>query len=238
MTDESTVEIPVEKHLAFDPKPAAEYLAAQLAEGHLTHEDLARIVFEYQKVYGLVPDGKPGPTTLATLLRMGLMPKVYPLRVLSDLRRPVITSGFRTPSRPDHDGVDLFYRYDPTKDPPSKVGDGAATRGADGKPKWWIPPNERAIAAAAGRVSLAGDSPTGHRVWIEHGDGYRTGYFHLRSLLVTVGQNVTIATPLGECGDNPRDIDARHLHFEVSPIERYDPIDPERWLVGATYHVG
>lgn len=217
---------------------AAEFIALQLASGDLTHEDLARIVWAYQRANGLVPDGKPGPITRATLARQKTMAKCYPLRVLPDLRRPEITSGFRSRDRPDHDGVDLFYRYVAGRDAPIKVGDGFATRGLDGKPKWFIPEGELAIAAAGGLVSAAEKSPTGWRVWVNHDDGYRTGYFHLRNLRVRAGQHVPLGAPLGEVGDNPRDIDARHLHFEVSPIDRYAPIDPERWLVGATYFVG
>src|SRR5262245_2883075 len=111
------------------------------------------------------------------------IPKVYPLPVLPDLRRPYITSGFkaRNPSRPNHDGCDLFYRWRES-DGPQKLGDGGATRDPahPGQPRWFIPPGLRAIAAAAGTVTAAGPSRTGFHVWIAHADGNRTGYFHLR----------------------------------------------------------
>lgn len=224
--------------MSFDPQAAGEYLAAELAAGRLTHATLARIVGEYQLMTGLVADGRPGPATLEMLDHQSVFHKVYPLAVLPDMRKPEITSQYKTrnPARPDHNGVDLFYRYDPAKDPPVKVGDGAAARGKDGKPKWWIPEDAPAIAAAPGRVSAASNSKTGWRVWIEHADGHRTGYFHLRNVRVAVGQYVEIGKPLGEVGDNPADLDAEHLHFEVSPLDRYEPMDPEMWLQGATYH--
>lgn len=164
--------------------------------------------------------------------------KVYPLPVLADLRKPIITSAFhaKNPSRPKHNGCDFFYRWKES-DGPVKLGDGGATRdqARPGKPKWFIPKGLRAIAAAPGIVQLASDSPTGWRVWVKHADGMRTGYFHLRGIAVRIGQEVAIGTQLGEVGDNPKDIDAQHLHFEVSPVHRYAPIDPEEWLVGATY---
>lgn len=166
--------------------------------------------------------------------------KVFPLPVLPDLRRPHITSGFhgRNPTRPNHNGCDLFYRWMETLDPPQKLGDGGAARDPKtGGPRWFIPAGLNAIAAAPGVVTAAGTTKTGHHVWIQHADGFRTGYFHLRDARVGVGQVVTTGTKLGEVGDNPIDRDAEHLHFEVSPTGRYEPLDPEDWLVGATYFV-
>jgi murein DD-endopeptidase MepM/ murein hydrolase activator NlpD len=131
--------------------------------------------------------------------------------------------------------VDFFYPYVPAVDPPMKVGDGGATRGADGKPKWWIPPGTLAIAAAAGKVIRSGRIETGGRIAIAHSDGMQTIYVHLKSLLVKEGDEVYMGQPLGEPGDNPRDIDATHLHFEVSPLDTYAPINPAEWLKLATY---
>jgi hypothetical protein len=168
-----------------------------------------------------------------------VLAKVYPLPVLPDLRRPYITSGHhaRNPSRPNHNGADLFYRWMATLDPPQKLGDGGATRDPKNpkQPKWFIPAGTCAIAAAPGVVQSAGETPTGWHVWVQHADGFKTGYFHMRDVRVGVGHVVTTGTQLGEVGDNPRDKDAEHLHFEVSPSGKYAPIDPETWLVGATY---
>ncbi len=108
---------------------------------------------------------------------------------------------------------------------------GAAGKKSDGSPKWVVPTGTLAIAAAAGVVQLAGDSATGHRVWVDHGNGYRTGYFHLLDLRVVVGARVVAGAALGLVGDNPADNDGRHLHFEVSPIDRYAPLDPEPFLL-------
>lgn len=212
---------------------AIAYVRARLANNELTAEDVCRLVLSFQGVAGLEVDGIPGAKTLAEL-RPKM--KVYPLPQLDDGRRPKITSAFKSknPGRPKHNGCDLFYRWQES-DGPVRLGDGGATRGPDGKPKWFIPSGVRAIAAAPGFVVKADNSPTGWRVWIRHNDGYDTGYFHLRNLLVSAGAAVPAGQPLGEVGDNPVDIDAEHLHFEVSPSDRYAPIDPEIWLADADY---
>lgn len=195
----------------------------------ITPEQVTELVRYWQAGHGLVVDGIVGPKTLATLADAGRW-LASPLPVLPDGRRAVITSGFksRNPSRPNHDGVDLFY---PWRAGDRVGGGGPAGRGPDGSPRWGVPDGTCAIAAAAGVVQIAGPSPTGHRCWIDHGAGLRTGYFHLTDLRVAVGQRVERGTPLGLVGDNPADRgDARHLHFEVSSTDRYEPVDPEPLL--------
>jgi murein DD-endopeptidase MepM/ murein hydrolase activator NlpD len=232
--------------MSFDLKPAADFVAQCLANKELTAEHIVLLTRAWQAAHGLADDGKPGKLTVAALeqelrkLRKQPIVKAYPLRELPDGRRPQITSGFYTnnPSRPTHKGVDLFYPYNPKTDPPVKVGDGGATRDAAGKPKWFIPDKECARAAADGVVTMAGRIATGFRVTIEHLDGNETIYCHLRDVRVAVGQSVALGTPLGEVGDNPIDVDAEHLHFEVSPAGVYQPFDPAIWLQGAAYFVG
>ncbi len=224
-----------------DYESAAAFVRKQLERGILTFGDIARLTAYYQLHEALYVDGKPGEITLAGVRRMpGPLHKVAPLPVLPDLRKPQITSSFKSsnPSRPNHDGCDWFYRWRP-EDGPQKLGDGGATRDPDDpdQPRWFIPDGMCAIAMAAGVVSIAGYTATGFRVWIEHADGFRTGYFHLQDAQVDVGQVVQAGTKLGLVGDNPKDRDAKHLHTEVSPVDRYEPIDPEIWLVGSTYFV-
>ena len=166
--------------------------------------------------------------------------RCWPLRPLADGRRPTITSGFHTrnPSRPTHQGVDLFYRWKPS-DGPVRVGDGGAARDRrTGAPKWFIPAGTMAVASAAGRVVRASSSPTGHIVWIDHRCGWFTGYMHLRRVVVRAGVAVELGQELGEVGDNPRAIDASHLHFETATILNRHPRgcrDPELWLVHAQH---
>jgi murein DD-endopeptidase MepM/ murein hydrolase activator NlpD len=200
---------------------------------------IARLVefFQEHSGKGLAVDGIPGQKTLAALRpAVAVLSKVYPLPVLADGRKPSITSGFKTqnPDRPNHDGCDLFYRWQ-ASDGPVKMGNGGATRGPDGKPKWFIPAGTHAIAAADGVVQQTDLTRTGWRVWVTHSDGNRTGYFHLQNSLVRAGDALKQGAKLGLVGDNPADVDAQHLHFEVSPIERYAPIDPDIWLRGAGF---
>lgn len=163
-------------------------------------------------------------------------------------REPRITSGFGPRPRKErpnahHDGADLFYAW-LDGDPMVPVGDGEAARGTDGRPRWWIPAGTPAIASAAGVVEVAREGKTGFRVWVRHylpGTGelgpWRTGYFHLRDLAVKEGDPVEAGDWIGEVGDNPIDLDAEHLHFEVhrGDLKAYPAglVDPATWLEGA-----
>lgn len=216
---------------------ASEYNAGQYADGELTDEMITELVEYWQRGHqGLTVDGFAGPNTLSTLeKKCGALLKHYPLRLLEGGRGPVITSGFYTenPSRSTHKGVDFFYRWTDS-DQHMPTGDGGAIE-KRGKRKWWIPPGTYAVAAASGVVQVAANSKTGYRVWIDHGNGERTGYFHLQDCVVNAGDKVAAGDGLGQVGDNPNGHDATHLHFEVSPTDRYAPMNPRLWLKGAIY---
>lgn len=158
----------------------------------------------------------------------------YPLEALPDGREPTITSRhfLNNKERKNHNGVDFFYRW--------RAGDAAMKIGDGGRTKNWINPiGTMAIAAADGIVTLAGPSATGHRVWIQHAGGLYTGYFHLLDLWPDVRPGAVVhgGDIIGRVGDNPKDNDARHLHFEVyqGDLGKYPrgTIDPERFLRGA-----
>lgn len=221
---------------------AEEYIKRELAEGRLTARHIQALTLYYQGAHITLGarDGKPGPVTRGQL--EARYPYLFaapepgkqrflrlPLPIImgaSGSRKPVITSSFRHPARPSHDGVDFFYRWQ-EGDRPDFVGDGGcAGRMSDGRPKWVIPYGTWAHAAAAGTVQIAGMTPTGYRVWVNHGNGYRSGYFHLSRIAVEAGAHVQFGSALGLVGNNPRDNDGNHLHFELSPVEKYDPVDP------------
>jgi murein DD-endopeptidase MepM/ murein hydrolase activator NlpD len=213
---------------------------AELVAGRLTASHITALVVEFQKLVGFTGsalDGKCGPDTRAELERLFQLvqpPAAFtlenPLPILKDGREAFVTSEFRPADRPTHNGLDLFYRWR-QGDLPDVIGDrGAAGKNANGTPRWVVPNGTLAVAAARGVVQIAGNSPTGFRCWIDHGNGLRTGYFHLLDMRVSVGQELLVGTPLGLVGDNPRDNDGRHLHFELSPIDRYAPIDPQPFL--------
>src|SRR5690606_20874760 len=100
---------------------AVEYVQRELTAGRLTPAHIVELTKEFQALYGLEEDGKPGPETRrvieAAMRSDEPAPLVLgcPLPVLPDGREAVITSGFksRNPSRPNHNGVDLFYRWAP-----------------------------------------------------------------------------------------------------------------------------
>lgn len=227
---------------------AGEYIRGLLASGELSLDHVEELVRTFQQAHGLLVDGKPGPITRSALdnehaARVGPPvipgPRCYPLRMLADGRKPRVTSGFKTknPDRPNHNGVDLFYRYQPDSgDPPMKDADGGRAG------SWWIPDGTSAIAGAVGKVVLAGASKTGFRVWIDIGGGWKIGYFHLTKLDVIVGDTVAMGTPVGIVGDNPVDNDARHLHFELyyGDLSTYPRgcWDPEAFLDGARVFTG
>lgn len=68
-------------------------------------------------------------------------------------------------------------------------------------------------AAAAGKVVLAGNFfYTGWSVFIDHGFGLVTAYFHMESIRVTQGQGVGAADALGRVGSTGRST-GPHLHW-------------------------
>lgn len=106
-------------------------------------------------------------------------------------------------------------------------------------------PPDRVLAAAAGRVVFAGFSDDGcatpaGAVIIDHGNGYRTLYWHLARVSVTVGEMVARGAVLGVAGDTGCARGA-HLHLQVQYLGRdVDPygwcgVDPDPW---ATNPVG
>ncbi len=72
------------------------------------------------------------------------------------------------------------------------------------------------LAADSGVVTASGwdSSGYGNRVIVDHGNGSRTLYAHMRVLNVTEGQSVNRGDVLGEMGSTGRST-GTHLHFEV-----------------------
>jgi murein DD-endopeptidase MepM/ murein hydrolase activator NlpD len=84
------------------------------------------------------------------------------------------------------------------------------------------------VAAARGVVELAGDFElAGRNVYINHGSGLVTAYFHLSEQLVAAGDTVEVGTPIGRVGATGR-VTGPHLHWVV----RYGhtSVDPQSLL--------
>lgn len=195
-----------------------------------------------------------------------MIPLVFPMPVLPDGRRPLVTSAYgpRIGGMTDfHHGVDILY---------PRSGEPAKLPWTSGSKKFSVPDADiglavPALAAAAGVVTRSSWTHTGARVRIDHGDGISTGYFHLRNRMVKVGDRVKAGQPVGITSFNPwargappaqpppappRKIGLNHLHFEL--YKNGKDIDPRRlieagpippfpssgsgWVVGAALAIG
>jgi murein DD-endopeptidase MepM/ murein hydrolase activator NlpD len=91
------------------------------------------------------------------------------------------------------------------------------------------------LAAASGRVGLAEEQFfAGRAVFLDHGEGLFSMYFHLSRILVRPGQEVRAGDLLGRVGSTGR-VSGPHLHFAVRwRGARVDPgilLEPERATV-------
>ncbi len=76
-------------------------------------------------------------------------------------------------------------------------------------------PGVKVRAATSGTVVKSGwKAAYGNMIEIDHGNGFRTRYGHMRKLLVKKGQTVTAGQNIGEIGCSGR-CTSPHLHYEV-----------------------
>jgi murein DD-endopeptidase MepM/ murein hydrolase activator NlpD len=103
----------------------------------------------------------------------------------------------------------------------------AVHRGLDLKGKWGG--GDEIATAAAGVVRAAGwMGKYGRMIEIDHGNGIRTRYGHLRKIEVKRGQRVEQGEKIGVLGSSGRST-GPHVHFEVLVNGRY--VDPEKFLL-------
>ncbi len=90
------------------------------------------------------------------------------------------------------------------------------------------------MAATDGHVTRAGYiAGYGRMVEIDHGNGFKTRYGHMRKVLVKKGQKVAIGDTIGESGNTGRST-GPHLHYEVWFNGK--PVDPKPYIE-ASEHV-
>jgi murein DD-endopeptidase MepM/ murein hydrolase activator NlpD len=92
-------------------------------------------------------------------------------------------------------------------------------------------PPDKVLAAAEGVVVFAGNSDDGcgipaRAVILDHGNGYRTLYWHLNTISVELGQTVARGAEVGIAGATGCAF-GPHLHFQVQYLGR--DVDPYGW---------
>lgn len=157
---------------------------------------------------------------------LGLSTGVSPCTVVSadGWTQPVhasIVSGFRTPQRPTHQGVDLgAARHTVIV---------AAASGTVVRVRCNIGP----VSWGCDRDGNPQTRGCGWYVDITHADGVITRYCHMaKQPLVTVGDQVTAGQPIGEVGPSGHS-SGPHLHFEVhlgGDASSNGAINPEPWM--------
>ncbi|NTV65143.1 MAG: M23 family metallopeptidase, partial [Oscillochloris sp.] len=103
----------------------------------------------------------------------------------------------------------------------------------DGHTGWdyAMSPPDKVLAAAEGTVIFAGNSDDGCAtpalaVIVDHGNGYRTLYWHLDQFSVEAGQHVAAGDQIGIAGESGC-ANGAHLHFQVQYLGR--DVDPYGW---------
>lgn len=88
--------------------------------------------------------------------------------------------------------------------------------------------NAPVVAAAHGVVALAEPLDVrGNAIYIDHGAGVFSGYFHLSQILVEPGQAVERGQLIGRVGSTGLST-GPHLHFEIR-VNGYN-VSPWQWL--------
>lgn len=113
----------------------------------------------------------------------------------------------------NHTGVDIGWRRDENQNKVFAHSSGKVVVVVSGKGSY--PYNDGTL------------STYGNYVDIDHGNGYKTRYAHLRTVFVSVGQSVNSNTLIGVIGESGN-AKGRHLHFEV--FKRNHRINPEPYL--------
>jgi murein DD-endopeptidase MepM/ murein hydrolase activator NlpD len=172
----------------------------------------------YTRLFGdprTPPEGWPAPA--APFLHW---PLEQPLPVTSffDHGGPFLSRNFR-------DGVVTYWGR-------REVDIAFAYNGHDGWDYAAAPP-DMALAAADGDVVFAGNADDGcatRAVILDHGNGYRTLYWHLARVGVELGEHVPRGQPVGMVGESGC-VTGPHLHFGVQYLGRNT--DPYGWCAGA-----
>ncbi len=203
----------VSADLAFSRYILARILAPTITPD-LLDPRLEGLVNSYTRLFG---DPRAPPTTWPALAAPFLtrpMTPTFPVTSFFDHDTPFLRQNGSLLTYWGRSETDLAFAYD----------------GHTGWDYAMSPPDE-VLAAAAGVVMFAGASDDGcatpaQAVILDHGNGYRTLYWHLASLSVAAGQTVSGGALLGIAGASGCAVGA-HLHFQVQYLGR--DVDPYGW---------
>ncbi|MDJ0949774.1 MAG: M23 family metallopeptidase [Alphaproteobacteria bacterium] len=93
--------------------------------------------------------------------------------------------------------------------------------------------NTPVLSPAPGTVVFAGrNGRYGRYLEIDHGNGFRTRYGHLRKMLVKKGEKVQFRQEIAKLGSSGRST-GPHLHYEV--LVNGKPIDPLKFIAAGRY---
>ncbi len=89
-------------------------------------------------------------------------------------------------------------------------------------------PGTEITSPAPGKVTISSYTRfNGHYVVIDHGNGFKTRYLHMRERLVKRGDEVERGQVIGELGNTGRST-GPHLHYTI--LYKGEPIDPYRFV--------
>ncbi len=95
------------------------------------------------------------------------------------------------------------------------------------------PKNTPVYATAPGVVTISGrNGAYGLMVEIDHGQGFKTKYGHLKKIYVKRGQKIDFRTKVGKMGSTGRST-GRHVHYEI--LYNGKPHDPAKFFKAGNY---
>ncbi len=204
---------PVEAGTSFSRYALSRVLARTVSPG-LLGTRLEGLVNSYSRLFG---DPRPAPLDWpapAAPFLVRPMERLFPVTSFFDHETPFLQKNGAILTYWGRSETDLAFAY-------------------DGHTGWdfGMGPPDAILAAAAGEVIFAGNSDDGcatpaRAVVVDHGNGYRTLYWHLASIAVTSGAQVRAGDLLGVAGDSGCAIGA-HLHLQVQYLGR--DVDPFGW---------
>lgn len=181
----------------------------------------SRALADFQRARGLPPTGLLDEATGRALTGNSATQPTTPTAPTRPIEPPAGDNNSRVPSgRPAAGPITSDFGPRTAPVPGASTNHGGVDIGA--------PTGARVQATAPGVVEHAGPLGTaGNAVIIDHGNGYKTYFFHLSQTDVRAGERVGDNQKIGEVGSTGN-VSGPHLHYEVR--RNGQKIDPERFF--------